>query len=75
MPELNHINDNKRSPTSHEVHVDLEVGQGKENLKLRGLGGSKDDAIQNAVLALRNFLTRAKIERKTAKTFLTDFKV
>lgn len=72
MPNIEHFDDKKENPTSHEVHVELEVGQGKETLKLRGLGRSKEDAKENAVVALRKFLTRAETEGKTAIALLED---
>ena len=68
--DVKHYDDKKGNPTSHEVIVELDFRQG--SFTLRGLGGSKEDALQNAVVALNRFLTQSEIEAKTAIADVKD---
>lgn len=64
MSDIEFYDDGKNKANSHEVRVELELKQG--TYKLRGIGGSREDAAKNAVIALNKFQTKAEVEAKTA---------
>ena len=72
MADVKFHDDGEGGPTSHEVVVYLSFRQGNE-IRLRGIGGSKKDAAENAVVALNRFQTHAEIEAKTAIALIEDF--